>query len=880
VTDLASTASDGRPFPDRPDYRDQLRTELKADRLVRLGAITVEFALIVVAVRLLNIESWSFEQVLTLAFGGFLVNHFLPAAWRLTFFAGLSITSVLLIFGWHQGAWLLAMGGILIALCHLPVALPARIALILLVAAAMALEREQLMPWGSSVPSTIWPILGAMFMFRLIVYLYDLANRAAPFSPARAVGYFFMLPNVCFPLFPVVDYKTLQRSVYNDDPLRLYQTGAKWMLRGLLHLMLYKVVYFLFVIDPAEITTGTGAARYMVSTYLLYLKISGLFHLIIGLLRMYGFGLAETHHLYLFASSFTDFWRRINIYWKDFIQKLVFNPIYFATKRLGATGSLVVATLVAFTATWLFHSYQWFWIRGTFPIVWSDLVFWFGLGLVVTVNVLIETHFGRRRSLGHEKRTLRQDAILGLKIAGTFAAICVLWTIWSTPEVEDLGFVWRAMLNSGPGDIAVLAGVPLLVGVLGVLFGGRKRETSGKAAQAAEADATFWRQAATVAAGAAALILIALRPGVLAPVSPELAGLARNARQGIILNAADAERLQRGYYEDLGDVNRFDDELWAILGGRPADWNYSVQDRRRDDAIAIDLVPSSVAEFKGATRTVNSHGMRDREYSVVPGPDTFRIALIGSSHDMGEGVEDDQTYENLAEDRLNAELGPRTGLTYEILNFSRGAITPTQKLAMVEKRMLAFEPDLILYAATNREIFSMFELAQIQHLAQHGLIDEFPYVAAAIDRAGVEADLEELVSDGTNPRRRRSLRKSIATALGPYAEGALEELLETFRDLGDGRDVETALLLVEVPDDNATWLVGVLERLHTIGEAVGLPVIDLQGALAAVPDQTTLWITSWDAHINPLGHRLLADRLYTLLIEQELVPTEEAAADD
>ena len=45
---------------------------------------------------------------------------------------------------------------------------------------------------------------------------------------------------------------------------------------------------------------------------------------------MYGYGLAETHHLYLFSSSFTDFWRRINIYWKDFIQKLVFNRPTFS----------------------------------------------------------------------------------------------------------------------------------------------------------------------------------------------------------------------------------------------------------------------------------------------------------------------------------------------------------------------------------------------------------------------------------------------------------------------------------------------------------------------------------------------------------------------
>ena len=145
------------------------------------------------------------------------------------------------------------------------------------------------------------------------------------------------------------------------------------------------------------IVTGTDAARYMVSTFLLYLKISGLFHIIVGMLHLYGFGLAETHHFYLFSTSFTDFWRRINIYWKDFIQKIVFNPAYFRLRKRGQTFAVATATLIAFAATWLFHSYQWFWIRGDFPIVWADIVFWFGLGLVVLVNVLLESRKGRQR---------------------------------------------------------------------------------------------------------------------------------------------------------------------------------------------------------------------------------------------------------------------------------------------------------------------------------------------------------------------------------------------------------------------------------------------------------------------------------------------------
>jgi hypothetical protein len=845
------------------DYRRQLAVELEPARLLRFVVIFLEFALVVAAIRLLNIESNSFESVLTLALGGFVVNHFLPAQWRHTFFAGLSLASVLLVFGVLQGAWLLILGVVLIALCHLPVPFRVRIVLVLLAATAMAFERVGMIPIGPSVPGTIWPILGAMFMFRLFTYMYDLAHKSAPFSPVRAVSYFFMLPNVCFPLFPVVDYKTLQRSIYNDDALKLYQTGVKWMLRGVVHLALYKVVYFLAVVDPSEVVTGTGAARYMVSTYLLYLKISGLFHLIIGLLRMFGFGLPETHHFYLFASSFTDFWRRINIYWKDFIQKLVFNPIYFATRKLGATGSLVVATLVAFTATWLFHSYQWFWIRGTFPIVWSDLVFWFGLGVVVMFNVLIETRFGRRRSLGgKDVRSMQQDVIHGLKIAGTFAAICILWTIWSTPEMGDLGFIWRAVMASSPADIAVLVGIPLLVGALGLLFGGRQREGARKSPIAEAKKDPFWREVAMTTFGATAFILIALKPALLTPISPQLSGLVQDVGARASLNTADAERLRRGYYEDLTDVNRFNAELWQVMGDAPPGWMVVAdQLQYRTDAIRIELVPSTTAAFKGATRTINSHGMRDREYTLVPGPNTFRIILFGSSHDMGHGVEDNETYENLVEDRLNAELGPVTGLTYEILNLSLSAYTPVQKLEILRVKALEFEPDLIIYSAASNELNWVFRPVQLRWLAENNFLEQFPSILVAMNRAGVSTNIEEFDSndDATTAR------------LMPYAEEVFTKLFTRFRDLGETQDVQTALLLLEVPDDTSQSLTA-FDQLNEIGEGLSVPVLNLRGAFSEISDRSTLWIAPFDTHTNAHGHQMIADLLFEQLLSNGLVP--------
>ena len=77
----------------RWSYWDQLRADLALPRLVRLGVIAAEFALIVAAVRLINIETPLFELVMTLALGGFLVHHFLPGLLRGAFSGARSLVS-------------------------------------------------------------------------------------------------------------------------------------------------------------------------------------------------------------------------------------------------------------------------------------------------------------------------------------------------------------------------------------------------------------------------------------------------------------------------------------------------------------------------------------------------------------------------------------------------------------------------------------------------------------------------------------------------------------------------------------------------------------------------------------------------------------------
>src|SRR5439155_7314418 len=121
------------------------------------------------------------------------------------------------------------------------------------------------------------------------------------------------------------------------------------------------------------------------------------FHIIVGILHLFCFHLPETHRSYFLTSSFTDFWRRINIYWKDFMMKLFYYPAYFALRKRGEARAIVLSTVLVFATTWMLHSYQWFWFRGSVLLAWNDLIFWSVLGLLVVITTLHELRHGRQR---------------------------------------------------------------------------------------------------------------------------------------------------------------------------------------------------------------------------------------------------------------------------------------------------------------------------------------------------------------------------------------------------------------------------------------------------------------------------------------------------
>jgi hypothetical protein len=826
---------------------------LTLDRL-QLGkflSVAVQLGLLVLVVRLFQLENPAvYQNVMLLTFFGFLYHYFLPSHYRLPFFLFISLTAIAGILGVVNSVWLIGICLGFIGICHLPVSYNTRVAILLVAGAALVALRAG---WiQASWLDVIWPVLASMLMFRLIIYMYDLKHGKATPTLISTLSYFFLLPNVVFPFFPVVDYSTFRRTYYNDDQHQIYLKGLQWMLRGVIQIILYRYVNYYLMLAPGDVTNSLELIRYLIANFALYLRISGQFHLIIGVLHLFGFNLPETHHLYFLASSFTDLWRRINIYWKDFMMKVFYYPIYFRIRHWDNSTSLVFATAFVFFLTWFFHAYQWFWLRGTFLLTTPDMLFWFILACLVVVNTLYEARRGRKRTLGQPALTVRDIAAMALRTASTFTVMAVLWSLWSSDSVGD----WIALISVAevtPQNIVVLL---VVFTAITVVFGlviwinslsDPKKETSTKQQPSIRSTA--------VTAGAIVLLSLIGNPVIY----NQLEGKAQELLSDLTVNRLsdqEAALLQKGYYEDLIGVNRFNSQLWEIYSKRPSDW-VAIRDtevvRLTNDNLILELVPSTTIDFNGTRLSTNRWGMRDQDYELTPPPNTYRIALTGPSFVMGYGVNDGEDFEWLVEDRLNRENAGSQYSRYEILNFAVAGYSAIQNLLVLEQKALAFQPNAIFFMAHQRE-----EEAVVLYLADRmsvGADLPYPDLMELARRAGVEPGM-------TKAEAERLLR--------PYGSELLSSTYQYIVEISLSHGILPVWIFMPTLEDplheeEITHLTG-------LARESGFIVLDLSNAYDN-QDLDSLVVAYWDKHPNAKGHKLIADDLYRKLQEtEEVIP--------
>src|SRR5262249_22241161 len=142
--------------------------------------------------------------------------------------------------GTMVAALVLAFAMLLIGACFLPLPWITRSTVLGAAAVGLAFARPALVRAG--LPENVLPIVASMFMFRMIIYLYELKHARRREGLVDTLSYFFLLPNYCFMHFPVVDFRTMQRGYFAADVHVLQRRGLQMMFRGTIHLLLYRLV--------------------------------------------------------------------------------------------------------------------------------------------------------------------------------------------------------------------------------------------------------------------------------------------------------------------------------------------------------------------------------------------------------------------------------------------------------------------------------------------------------------------------------------------------------------------------------------------------------------------------------------------------------------
>lgn len=371
-----------------------------------------------------------------------------------------------------------------------------------------------------------------------------------------------------------------------------------------------------------------------------------------------------------------------------------------------------------------------------------------------------------------------------------------------------------------------------------------------------------------------ALLVVGLVP---LPKGSTMRWVRQNARSQE-LNRADRKATEAGYYEGLlnvgNDAGSTPGGLAASLIGQSSDsisfHDIGVTRYMYGDVLQFELKEGLRRVAFGRPFTTNALGLRDHEYPRTKPPGTLRIAVLGSSIDMGWGVADDETYENRFEDWLNTHAEKvGSDQRFEVLNFAMAAYSPVHRRESFRRKASLLDVDLVLFSATllDPRLTQIHLVNLLQDRAT--LPPEYLYLRSAAMRAGVVPDDLHLAADGSLSDK-STIKEKIDTQLWPVIDVTLGGLADDCRAAG------TPLVVAFIP--RAGEADTPVERREDVGRYMaivaghGIKSIDLTSAFDD-EDPAAVSLAVGDDHPNARGHSLLFRALARAVVEDDSLYT-------
>ncbi|HEY1799804.1 MAG TPA: GDSL-type esterase/lipase family protein [Terriglobales bacterium] len=242
----------------------------------------------------------------------------------------------------------------------------------------------------------------------------------------------------------------------------------------------------------------------------------------------------------------------------------------------------------------------------------------------------------------------------------------------------------------------------------------------------------------------------------------------------------------------------------------------------------------------------NSYGFFDYSHLTEPPPNTRRLAIFGDSVARGWGIPMDLRFTSLLDTQLNDAVPQQH---FEVLNFAVSGYVLTETLNVVLEKAPKFRPDVYILVLTGLTASPDWG-RHIAQLVRAGRGLKYNFLQNLATQANIsDQDTTELSN----------------WKLAPYREVILRKILLMIKSHVVHNSAQLLVVLVPTPE-NETMTELRFRPLRACLQGTDIPVIDLTDTFKG-KDLEALRMSWYDGHPNAMGHRMIADNLYTKLRE-------------
>jgi len=278
--------------------------------------------------------------------------------------------------------------------------------------------------------------------------------------------------------------------------------------------------------------------------------------------------------------------------------------------------------------------------------------------------------------------------------------------------------------------------------------------------------------------------------------------------------------------------------------------------------LGFELIPDKKGYLRGVKVEINPEGLRDHYYSLKKPKNTFRICVIGDSVAFGFGVEANESFPKILEEKLNEKTRA------EVINFAVPAYNGVQEFTILKDKVLDYDPDLIIIAHFLNDpdgVWNLFETSAPISPTIKTFFSENSYLynfvrgrwGRVLNRAGVTSftPYKNLYEEDSEIWKTHKERFENMSAISKSEKiPILVVILPNWKNLNESYDFKEEHKLIS----------------NTVDEA-GLDFLDIYPKIYGLDEVDYLIDPEDAAHPNYKGHELLGYLIYMKIVKEGYV---------